>query len=74
MEEHPTLLWHPTANGTRNYVETVLPLPPQDYHAIQVRDWWIVIVIATGEKVYEGTGPVKVYRSPVPVAPRHPSC
>jgi hypothetical protein len=48
----------------------VLPLPPQDYHAIQVRDWWIVIVIATGKKVYEGTGPVKVYRSPVPVALR----
>jgi hypothetical protein len=31
-----------------------------------VHDWWIVIVIVNGEMVYEGAGPVKVYRSPTP--------
>lgn len=64
MVEHPTLLWHPIA-GRRQYTERVLQLEPDAYHAIQVREWWIVIVIATGEVVYEGSGPVKVYRSPV---------
>ena len=48
------------------YCETVLPLDPDDYHAIDVRGWWIVIVVANGEKVYQGRGPVKIYRAPTP--------
>jgi hypothetical protein len=67
MDRHPTLLWHPRKDGEPRYCETILPLEPAEYHAIDVRGWWIVIVIANGEKVYEGQGPVRVYRSPTPI-------
>lgn len=66
MTEHPTLLWHPKPDGVNSYRETPLPLEPHEYHVIEVHDWWIVIVIVNGEMVYEGAGPVKVYRSPTP--------
>jgi hypothetical protein len=66
MVDHPTLLWHPAREGSMTYCETVLPLDPDDYHAIDVRGWWIVIVVANGEKVYQGRGPVKIYRAPTP--------
>lgn len=69
MNEHPTLLWHPTTDGENRYFETRLPLEPQEYHVIEVRSLGIVfvIVIANGEVVYKGAGPVKVYRSPIPL-------
>lgn len=66
MTEHPTLLWYPTPDGETRYCETRLSLKPQEYHVIEVRSLEIVIVIANGQVVYEGTGPVKVYRSPTP--------
>jgi hypothetical protein len=68
MNEHPTLLWRPTPDATR-YCETRLPLEPHEYHVIELPslEIVIVIVIANGEVVYKGAGPVKVYRSPIPL-------
>ncbi len=67
MNEHPTLLWHPTIDGAPHYCETRLPLEPHDYHVIELPRLVIVIVISNGEVVYKGAGPVKVYRSPTPL-------
>lgn len=71
MNEHPTLLWHPTPDGANRYSETRLPLEPHEYHVIEVPSLEIVIVIviviANGEVVYKGAGPVTVYRSPIPL-------
>ena len=69
MNEHPTLLWHPTPDGANSYGETRLPLEPHEYHVIEVAslEIVIVIVIANGEVVYKGAGPVKIYRSPIPL-------
>jgi hypothetical protein len=46
MTEHPTVLWHPTSDGANR-------------HSASLQ---IVIVIANGEMVYRGAGPVKVTR------------
>lgn len=69
MNEHPTLLWHPTPDGSNRYCETRLPLEPHEYHVIALPslEIVIVIVIANGEVAYKGAGPVKVYRSPMPL-------
>jgi hypothetical protein len=69
MNEHPTLLWHPSPDGAILYCETRLPLEPHEYHVIEVPslEIVIVIVIANGEVVCKGEGPVKVYRSPIPL-------
>jgi hypothetical protein len=69
MTKHPTLLWHPTSDGAVRYCETRLPLEPHEYHVIELPSLKIVIVIviATGEVVYRDAGPVKVYRSPIPL-------
>lgn len=69
MTEHPTLLWHPAPDGVNRYLETRLPLEPHEYQVIEVPSLGIVfvIVIANGEEVYKGAGPVKVYRSPTPL-------
>ncbi len=63
------MLWHPTPDGENLYCETRLSLEPQEYHVIEVPslEIVIVIVIANGEVVYKGAGPVKVYRSPIPL-------
>lgn len=69
MTEHPTLLWHPTPDDATRYCETHLPLEPDEYHIIELPSLKIVIVfvIANGEVVYKGAGPVKVYRLPIPL-------
>ncbi|WP_382322387.1 hypothetical protein ACFJGX_05475 [Hydrogenophaga sp. UC242_50] len=69
MNQHPTPLWHPTTDGVTRYRETRLPLEPHEYHVIELPslETVLVIVIANGEVVYKGAGPVKVYRSPSPL-------
>lgn len=67
--EHPTLLRRP-AFGPEGEIaflaEDTLPLPPQAYQVTQAGAWWTVTVLATGEAVYRGPGPVAVVRSPAP--------
>lgn len=46
--------------------EDRLPGPPQDYHVEHVASLWVVRVIATGEAIYRGPGPVEVLRSRAP--------
>ena len=62
---HPTLLRHPVPDGIPFPVETVLKLPAVEYQVEQHGDWWIVRVLATGEAVYQGPGPVEVFVSEV---------
>jgi hypothetical protein len=62
---HPTLLRHPVPDGIPFPVETVLELPVVAYQVEQRGDWWIVRVVATGEAVYQGPGPVEVFVSEV---------
>lgn len=62
---HPTLLRMPSWLG---YVEErELPLLADAYEVTQVRDdWWKIKIRRTGETIYEGIGPVEVFRSPAP--------
>jgi hypothetical protein len=67
--EHPTLLRRPVLDpeGEVAYLaEDFLPLPPHAYQVTQAVAWWTVTVMATGEAVYRGPGPVQVFRSPAP--------
>lgn len=67
--EHPTLLRRPELDFQGNVLliaEDHLPYPPQAYHVEHLDKLWVVRVIATGEVIYRGPGPVEVLRSPAP--------
>lgn len=63
--EHPTLLRVPGPPPTM-IEERVLALRPEAYLVAQRGAWWVVTVVATGEEVYRGPGPVEVLRSRAP--------
>ena len=63
--EHPTLLRKPGPPPTM-LEERFLPLAPAAYQVSQAGAWWVVTVVATGEEVYRGPGPVEVLRSRAP--------
>jgi hypothetical protein len=63
---HPTLLRHPVLDAVPFVTESFLDLPANAYSVEQRGDWWTVRVVATGEAVYHGPGPVTVLVSPAP--------
>lgn len=63
---HPTLLRHPELDDVPFVTESFLDLPANAYSVEQSGDWWTVRVVATGEVVYQGPGPVTVFVSPAP--------
>lgn len=64
--EHPTLLRVPGPPPTM-LEERILDLPPTAYAVSRpTPDVWVVRVVATGQEVYRGPGPVEVLRSRAP--------
>ena len=55
---HPTLLRVPLANGLQG--DRVLPLPFDHYEVLRHGEWCTVMVIATGEVVFQGEGRAEV--------------
>lgn len=63
--DHPTLLRMPPWLGIVE--ERILPLPADAYRVDQVgRDWFAVVEVPTGARVYSGLGPVEVVVSRAP--------
>lgn len=66
MSMHPTLLRKPGPPPTM-LEERWLPLAPEAYEVTcPTPDVWVVRVLATGQLVYRGPGPVEVLRSRAP--------
>jgi hypothetical protein len=63
--EHPTLLRVP-GPPPMMVEERILSLAPEAYQVSQTGAWWVVTVVATGDEVYRGPGPVEVLRSRAP--------
>ncbi|WP_322470307.1 hypothetical protein SOM08_06275 [Hydrogenophaga sp. SNF1] len=63
--EHPTLMRVPGPPPVM-FEERILPLAPEAYQVSQAGAWCVVTVMATGEEVYRGPGPVEVLRSRAP--------
>jgi hypothetical protein len=62
----PTLIRHPNDDPIFRRVETVIPGSVEDYEVTEQGGQWMVIAIPTGEKIYDGPGPVEIVRSPAP--------
>jgi hypothetical protein len=61
---HPTLLLVPPGNGQSG--DRVLPLPLDHYEVLRHGEWCTVMVIATGEVVFQGEGRAEVVVSRAP--------
>ncbi len=61
---HPTLLRVPLGNGQLG--DRVLPLPFDHYEVLRHGEWCTVMVIATGEVVFQGEGRAEVVVSRAP--------
>jgi len=62
---HPTLLRVPVKNGVV-VDDRVLPLPIDHYEVLRHGEWCTVMVIATGEVVFQGEGRAEVIVSRAP--------